>query len=236
MLEDIINKGILEMSDTPFEVVGEAASWGSFLPVRIVVVVSLLLFMVFATDIVSILPRILDCMSRYKANLSLEHSLSTARVRNEVAAIMALPFCLLADRFNFYTPSFLERVRPDLTVLCVIGVMFAYFFARLVFFVFSKTLRLSVEPSATLKHMPYNCFIALVVLMLVTTGILGLFHCPDSVERSVLLWETAFFYFMSIIRTCQFLSGRCNIFATFLYLCALEFAPTGLLIASGFIL
>jgi len=236
MLEDIISKGVLEMAGSPFEVAVEAASWESCLSIKILVVISVVVVMVFAVDIVSVFPLVFDCVIRSRANHSLEHSISTARIRNEVAFIMILPFCLMVDRYRLYSPSFLDAVRPDFTIWCTIGMLLVYLLLRLLSFSIFKPLRLNSEDLSTVKHIPYNMFIVLVPLMLVTSGIFNVIHVPGVITRTVLLCETTFFYFINVIRVFQFLSHKCYILATFLYLCALEFLPTGLLIASEFLL
>jgi len=236
MLEDIINKGFLEMADSPFRLIDEPAVWSSGVPVRILVVLSVLAFLIFATDLIFLFPFIRDCLFRSKGCSSLEYSISTARIRNEVAALMIIPFCLVADRYALYSPSLMSAVRPQLTILFIIAVLLEYLLVRLACFALFKPLRMPSDVLATVKHIPYDFFIAFVPVMLITAGFLGVLHVQDAVTRAVLLWETALFYLLSIIRISQFLASKCNIFATFLYLCALEFLPTGLLLASEFIL
>lgn len=236
MLEDIINEGILEMARSPFGTVDGLIPWSGMLSVRVLVVLCVVAFLLFAPDIIFIFPFIFDCVTRSKASASLEHSISTARVRDEVAVLMSVPFCLIADRFELYSPSFMDAVRPDLTVFCVMGVMLAYLLVRSFCFVVFRPLRQSAESLSTIRHIPYNFFIALVAVMLVTVAALGVFHVQDSLIKTVLLWETALFYLLSVYNIFHFLSLKCNIVATFLYLCALEFLPTGLLIASEFVL
>jgi len=235
MLEDIINKGVLEMADSPFRTVSEPAVWSGYVPVRVLIIVSILSLLFFAADVITLFPFIRNCIFRSKGCSTLEYSISTARIRNEVAILMFLPFCLVADRYLLYSPSFMNAVRPGLTVFCIMGALAAYLVVRRICFVLFRPLRMSSEALSTLKHILFVYFIALVPVMLLTAGLMGVFRVPDAPVRVVLLWETAFFYLLSAIRVFQFLASRCNIFATFLYLCALEFLPAGLLLASEFI-
>ena len=66
------------------------------------------------------------------------------------------------------------------------------------------------------------------------TGMLLSMFGMDAVIIRKLYWiELALFYGVFLIRKCQILSTFCNPFTTFLYLCALELLPTGLLAASA---
>jgi len=236
MLEDIIDKGILKMADSPFRTVNELAAWSDHIPVRILIVISVLALLFFASDLITLFPFIRNCIFRSTGCSSLEYSFSTVRIRNVVAVLLFLPFCLVADRYLLYSPSFMNAVIPGLTVFCVMGVLMAYLVVRLICFALFRPLRLPSETLSTIRNIPFDYFIALVPVMLLTVGVMGFFHIPDAPVRIVLLWETAFFYLLSITRSFQILASKCNIFATFLYLCALEFLPAGLLLASEFIL
>ena len=76
----------------------------------------------------------------------------------------------------------------------------------------------------------YDCTFLAILL----TGMLLSMFGMDAVIIRRLYWvELAFFYGVFLIRKCQILSTFCNPFTTFLYLCALELLPTGLLAASA---
>ena len=83
------------------------------------------------------------------------------------------------------------------------------------------------------KSSEANYFIFIVVLELVTTGLLTLFRADDSTVRLVLLHELGILYIFAVIRKAQILSTSCKPLSTFLYLCALEIIPTGMLIYTG---
>lgn len=234
MLEDIIEKGALEMSSVPVFSTAETARWSGLLSVRITVVVAVLAVLFILSDLIFLTPFILNCLGRSKGNVSLEHSLSTARVRNGVALVMMLPFCIIADRFRLLSPAFLDVVPAEVRIFCVFGLFLAYLLVRLLCFGLLSPAHFSSEESSTLRNSIKNYFIPLTVLMIVTATILAVLRCPDAAVRTVLIWEIGAFYLLYIVRIAQFLGFRCNIFMTFLYLCALEFLPAGLLVASGF--
>ena len=65
---------------------------------------------------------------------------------------------------------------------------------------------------------------------MVTGVLLGAFKVPDGTVRAILWTEVALAGFLSLLRTGQILRSRYGVFATILYLCALEILPVGLLI------
>ena len=236
MLEDLVNTGTLEMSAAPVQALAENPGWGDFLVNRILVAAAVLLVLFTLKDIIKLLPSILACLDRARANASLEHSLSLARTRNLIALEMILPFCLIADRFSLYEPSF-SRIIPDEAGIAVTaGAFIAYLLLRKMLFLLFRPLKMSSEAAGTVHHTSYNYFIAMTVLMMLTTGILTAFHCPDNVARAILLCLTAASFLFSLVRTGQILAYSYGTLSTFLYLCALELMPAGALVASAIVL
>lgn len=232
MLEDIIKPGTLEMSAVPVPPSGIGLAWGDLLVNRLLVVAAVFLFLITFRDIIRILPDLLGCIDRARANVSLEHSLNVARTRNMVAWETALAFCLLIDRFDLYSPDFWQAIPDQWSTPATIGILLAFLIIRHLLFILLKPVRISQEGANTIHHTPYNYFIISTAVLLATAGLMAVFHCPDHVIRSVLLWETAGLYFLTLVRTGQIISYYCSTFATFLYLCGLELLPAGLLIAS----
>lgn len=232
MFEDIIKPGTLVMSTVPVPPAGGGPAWGDLLVNRISVVAAVFLFILTLRDIIRILPYLLACIDRARANVSLEHSLNVARTRNTVAWEAAFFFCLLADRYGLYSPGFMQIIPDGWIFPATVGVFLTFLLVRHLLFLLLKPVRISQEGANTIHHTPYNYFIISAAVLLATAGTLSAFHCPDHAIRTVLLWETAGLYFLTLIRTGQILNYYCNTFATFLYLCALELLPAGLLIAS----
>lgn len=236
MLEDIIKPGTLVMSAVPVPSTGDALAWGDLLVNRISVVAAIFLFILTLRDIIRILPNLLACIDRARANVSLEHSLNIARTRNLVAWETAFIFCLLADRYSLYSPGIWQLIPDGWKLPATVGILLTFILVRHLLFLLLKPIRVSQEGANTIHHTAYNCFIIATAVLLATAGALSVFHCPDHAIRSVLLWETAGLYFLTLIRTGQILNYYCNTFATFLYLCALELLPAGLLIVSVVVL
>ena len=236
MLDDLLGGGVLEMSSTPFRMAEATPAWGDCTVNKVMVLLTVVCFFLMARDFVQMLPTLLSTIDRAKANVSLERSLGSARLRNRVAFVSILPFCIVVDRFALYDPVFLQSLPQDFSVLFVILVLLAYWTLRHFIFVIARPAKVPSEICDTIHRAPYNYFIVLVVIMLLTVGLLSVFKCSDSVARTILLAETAAAYLFSLIRVAQFLNYNCNVFITFLYLCALEFIPTGMLVASAKVL
>ena len=96
-----------------------------------------------------------------------------------------------------------------------------------------RNMRAGVFPAA--RKICYTVFVAAMILVLTTLGILVLFHTPGKAIRVVMLVEMGLSYLILLLRRAQILSPYCNPFSLFLYLCALEILPTGLFVASALI-
>lgn len=236
MLDDLLDGGVLEMSPAPFLMAETTRAWGDYTVNKIMVLLAVVCFFLIARDFVQMLPMLLSTIDRAKANVSLERSLGSARLRNRIAFVSILPFCIIVDRFALYSPRYFQLLPQGFTVLFVMLVLFAYLTLRHFIFEAVRSRRVPAEISDTIHRAPYNYFIIMVVMMLLTVGVLDTINCTDGTARSILLAETYVVYLFSLIRVSQFLNYNCNVFVTFLYLCALELIPTGMLVASAIVL
>lgn len=236
MLENLLDGGILEMSSTPFRMAEVTLAWGDYTVNKIMALLAVVCFFLIARDFIQMLPALLSTIDRAKANVSLERSLGSARLRNRIAFASILPFCIIVDRFALYSPRFFQLVPQGFSVFLVILVLFVYWTVRHIVYVIFRSKKIPSEISDTIHRSPYNYFIVLVVILLLTVAVMAVFSCTDSVARIILLAEIAAVYLFALVRIIQFLRYNCNVFVTFLYLCALEFIPTGMLVASAKVL
>lgn len=229
--EEIFSKGTLEMSTEPVAgPVGDIVAWGDMIPNRIFTVVAVLFFLFVLSDYLRLLPQLLSCLSRFRANISLQHSVSQARTRNVVAGASVLPLCLLADRFGLFTPGFVTGAPAGWRIPVLIGTVFAFLLLRWIPTLIVRPRRMGLEESRAAFYAFYNYMILAVSSMVLSFILLSIFNVPDSVVRVVFLVEIALVYFIDIVRTAQIFGAKCTIISTFLYLCALEFLPAGILI------
>lgn len=209
----------------------EAASlvWGDSIVNRVAVLVTLILFLIELTDLIRLFPQLLRCVSRWKGNLELEHSVSMARTRNTVALVTSLVLVLVADRWMLPYSGLRARIPETWRVLFLAAAVGGYVLLRWLFYLATPFRSRINEFASCLRHSMYNYQILLSSLMLVTVLPLVAFGVPDASIRIVLLVETGLFTALYLIRSRQIFASRCSILATILYLCALEILPLGIL-------
>ena len=201
----------------------------------ILALVSLLFVIVLLKRLVGIFPSLTSCMARWKENVNLQHSLKTRTDRDLLAASMCIPFVLTAFRFRMYCPDFMLGFGEDARLGLTFGIFAAYIALRAAcryIFRFHKT-PTTIFETATESVRTY--FIPLTLLMIAIGGILSLTDVPISHIRTAMFWVSGAMYIVFLIRKTQIFHSSCSFFVSFLYLCALEILPTGVLIASAVI-
>lgn len=228
---DIFIQGKLEMSAVPVQEAAQAMLWDDFLLNRVLVVAAVLIGIAGLRDLLRLLPELLYCFSRPRASVSLEYNTSVVRMRNTAALISILPFCLLADRFGLFRPELWSAVPEEWSAPATVGVFLAYLLLRTVCSALIRLPRLSGTAADAVRRSPWNYFILLTLLMLLTVGLLYIFRPSDTVVRITLYAETALFFLLSLLRSGQILASGFSGLTTILYLCGLELLPAAALAA-----
>ena len=81
----------------------------------------------------------------------------------------------------------------------------------------------------------HTFFSILTLILLCMAGVMSFIDINAEVTKSAMLWVSATIYLLYIIRKYQIFISSCSFFSGFLYLCALEFIPTGAMVASAII-
>lgn len=228
---DIFIQGKLEMSAVPVQEAAQTMLWNDFLLNRVLVVAAVLIGIAGLRDLLRLLPELLYCFSRPRASVSLEYNTSVVRMRNTAALISILPFCLLADRFGLFRPELWSAVPEEWSAPATVGVFLAYLLLRSVCSALIRPPRLSGTAADAVRRSPWNYFILLTLLMLLTVGLLYIFRPSDTVVRITLYAETALFFLLSLLRSGQILASGFSGLTTILYLCGLELLPAAALAA-----
>lgn len=228
---DIFIQGKLEMSAVPVQEAAQTMLWDDFLLNRVLVVAAVLIGIAGLRDLLRLLPELLYCFSRPRASVSLEYNTSVVRMRNTAALISILPFCLLADRFGLFRPELWSAVPEEWSAPATVGVFLAYLLLRTVCSALIRPPRLSGTAADAVRRSPWNYFILLTLLMLLTVGLLYIFRPSDTVFRITLYAETALFFLLSLLRSGQILASGFSGLTTILYLCGLELLPAAALAA-----
>ena len=201
----------------------------------VLIIISVLLGLLFLSNFLNVFPYLLDNFTRARGSAALEGSVRVSRDRNIIALILIIPFILLVNRYRIYDPDFLAGRPDDIRMLIITGIFLCYLLLRRVLWFILQPHRYSDNyPMA--RKVAYTFFILAGLVVLPTVGILSLFGVNDLTVRTVILAETGFLYLVFLVRKNQILSVVCGPFQVFLYLCALEVLPTGLLVASALFL
>ncbi len=232
-VEDLFREGRLEMSAAPLPGLDSPAGWSELLPNRIAVVLSVILVLIFLKDIIRLAPSLLFALDRKRGGESLEYNVSISRMRNTVALIYVLPFCLLADRCAIRHPAFLGPGPAEWGFAAVLGLMLIHFLLRMLSYRLMRPAKLSSEEYSTIRCGFYNYFIALVTVAAPLIGILIRLGVCDEAVQSVFLILTCLAFAFALSRTWQILRGGRSALTTILYLCGLEILPAAAVAASA---
>ena len=185
--------------------------------------------------IVDLLPLVIKCLLWWKENVNIDVSLKVRRDRNLVAASLMLPFCLLAMRFKLYYPEFMDGMREAAATGTIIGIFLCYMLLREGIAAGLRPRRMSSNTWHAATTTEYTFFIPLVLVLLLVGGVASLTHAPLSSIKVAMFCISGAIYLVFLVRKFQIFSANCNLFSAFLYLCALEILPTGVLITSAVI-
>ena len=203
---------------------------------NILALISVLICLSLLKRFTAIFPSLVACIIRWKESVNLEASVKLSNDRDRLAFAMLLPFCLTADRFRLYSPGFMAGFDENVRLAATIGIFAVYFMIRSIAARFylpkgrtSKIYKIADKSALTF-------FIILTLTLLAMGGVMTFMDIEPAVIKSAMLWVSAGIYTLSLVRKTQIFASGCSIFTAFLYLCALEFFPTGILVVSALIL
>jgi hypothetical protein len=197
--------------------------------------ISILVVMILLKTIVEILPSILACLIRWKENINIEASVRLSRDRDFSSIAMLLPFCLVIFRFRVYNPGFIANLADTPRLWAVIGIFAAYVLIRKAAAMLVHPRRVPQKTLSATEKSANTYFILLTLVLLLVGSSCSFFGASLNVIRVTCIWLSALIYGLYLIRKVQIFASSCSLFAAFLYLCALEILPTGILVASDII-
>ena len=202
---------------------------------NILALISVIIVITTLKKVVSIFPSLIACIIRWKESVNLEASVKLKRDRDIIAFTMIIPFCLTAARFRLYDPGFMKGLGDTAYLGAIIGTFAAYIIIRNILDAIFLPPRKRRKGEGIAIRCSYSFFIILTFLLLAAGSILTFANVGEETVRCTMLWISGLTYTLFTIRKTQIFINSGSFFAAFLYLCALEFLPTGLLIASGVI-
>lgn len=210
-----------------------AKQWDEYALPCIFGLISLVAALILIRSIVSILPSLLGCLWRSKECINLEDSLQLSSDRNIIAWVLVVPFALVSANIRLWNPKFLGLFNPNIVFLIVLGVLLLYIGIRLLLNAVLRPRNFRTKEYNAGNKAFRTFFVIIALTALATAGIMMMAGSGKEQIRNVILWESAAIYFIYLIRKCQIFVSGGSIFSTFLYLCALEIVPTGLLVVSA---
>jgi hypothetical protein len=124
---------------------------------------------------------------------------------------------------------------PESLLGIYFGIFFAYMFVRVALMWLFRPKRMSKKTYSASHKASYSFFIIYTLVLLAIGAVMGVLDSPDAEIKNAMLWVSVSIYALFLIRKTQIFSTSCSIFMAFLYLCALEILPTGILVVSAMI-
>lgn len=227
----LFERGTLDLPVTPPATVEAAALWSECAVNRVAVIAVTVLLVLVLSDLLQLMPLLLRCLSRWKGNIEIEHNIGVARTRSRIAVVCGLCLCIIADRYTGLAGHWTQE--PGLSLAVSAAILAAYTLARRIIYLVTPIRKLDSETASALRHSLYNYSILCCILLLVSIIPMAALSVPDETRRIVILAATGLVYFIFVIRAGQIIASRYAFFRTFLYLCALEFLPAGILLISA---
>ena len=188
------------------------------------------IFILYIRNAVSILPMIAGCLLRWKECLNLENSMKLSHDRNIFAIYMTVPFCLAISCYRLYDPEFLSHVQGLAYTGCIFGVFAGYLMARTVPYILVRKPKGGEKTFKFARRVSWSYFCIMAAAVLATAGICSFSKVSMETSRTVLYYVILSLYLLSVFRKFQIFNNSCSFLTSFLYLCALEILPAGILV------
>lgn len=206
------------------------------LPVTILIIILTLVCIANLRTFIRTMPSLVACMVRWKENVNLENSVMLSLSRDRVFHILVIPFCILATSRGLYSPEFLAGMEPVYGFLATTGIFLLYLLLRKTLAWIFRSKKMNQKTYSFAARSFRTFFIIIAVVTLATSGIMHAINAPESISRQILLYEIALVYLLFMFRKTQIFNNSCSLISAILYLCALEFLPTGILAATAIVL
>ena len=202
---------------------------------KLLVFFSFLTVLLLLRRLVNIMPSLMACLIRGKESLNLEASVKLSLDRDALALAMIIPFCIVSFRYRLYSPGFLEGMSDNAVLGVYFGVFATFLLLRSLMTWLFRPQKMPKKTYVAADKSSRSFFIVYTLTLLAMGAVFSVADLQDALSRNAMLWVSAFIYLLFLIRKTQIFSTSCSVFAGFLYLCALEMIPTGILVVSAII-
>ena len=190
----------------------------------ILALISVFIVIILLKRLINIFPSLMACTLRWKESINLEASVKHSLDRDMLAAAMIIPFCLAVEKFGLYSPEFMENMSQSIHLLVSIGIFLSYCTIRMLVSKLTRAQKINPKTYKTAGRASFTL-----------GGILDFIDADPALIKSAMLCVSAFIYALFLLRKFQIFVSGCSFFTAFLYLCALEIFPTGILMISALI-
>lgn len=197
--------------------------------------ISLIVFITLLKRFVNIFPSLMACFIRSKESINLEASVKLSHDRDIQAFALLIPFILIVTQFRLYDPSFMHGLTENARIGINSAVFLVYILLRGATSHLFRPGRINPKTYGAARKSAYSFFIILTIVLIATGGTLSFLDLDPADIKTAMIWISIGIYLIFIIRKFQIFTSSCSIFTAFLYLCALELIPTGILTASAVI-
>ena len=202
---------------------------------EILALISTLIVLTSLRKLIVVLPSLIGCMLRAKESINLEASVKHSIDRDICAISMILPFCLAAYRFGIYDIAPLQGLSDNLLLAAYIGIFLLYILIRMAAVKAALSKKLNQKTRKAAGRISFTYFIILTLCILGTGSTMAFCGASPEVIKNAIIWLSAAIYTLMLVRKFEILCSSCSVFAGFLYLCALEIFPTGILVVPALI-
>lgn len=202
---------------------------------NILALISLLGVILLLKRLVNVWPSLMACLIRWKESVNLEASVKLSRDRDMLAVAMTVPFLLVAVRFHMYDPHFVQVLPENARIGVLAAVFTAYLLLRTFTLRLFRPHKMNKATYDTACKAAWTFFIILTLLLLAIGSIMDFAGAGADTIQSAMIWISACLYMLFLFRKTQIFVSSCTVFTAFLYLCALEIVPTGILVVSAVI-
>ena len=183
--------------------------------------------------ITNVIPSLGACLLRWKECLNLEDSVKLSSDRNVMTAFLVLPFCLEAASYRLYDPAFMHTLKPFAFFAATCGIFLLYVLIRTGCAMTARSRKTSPKLFSAANRTAWSFFCIMVPVTLAAAGICSFSGIPADLTKKVILYCAGTVYIVFIFRKFQIFRNSCSFFTAFLYLCASEILPTGILVLSA---
>ena len=200
---------------------------------NILALISFFIILLTLNTLTGVFPSLIACIIRWKESVNLDASVQLSRSRDVMAATLIIPFCLVTYKHHVCSPAWIEDLNMNAGLAATVGVFAVFILFRTLLEYWMRPTKMSPKTYKTACKASYTFFSILTLIALATGGIMTFADANPEAIKNAIICISATIYAVFLVRKFQIFMSSCSFFTAFLYLCALEIFPTGLLVVSA---